>query len=253
MSEQSNSSASAAFPITLPAKTTKKNAKEVKEEVKGEEVKGEEVKGEENKKLSMLLTFCGAGVEHEVYIIPVPSKSGVATRGWRYDGQGGLPYKTNFDEQSTLFADLRLVSRIVTPTTISVFYKGMSHVWMLHPVLTQLKVEQDLLHTLSGHDCSDKDCEPDAHDMTRPQFTDFVLDKIYAIITDSMEKDSQRLYKEERIKDKECPVLLEPLRVNQTIYLSCGHYISREAWTKQQGTRCPLCRQDGHGRGFEYL
>jgi hypothetical protein len=46
---------------------------------------------------------------------------------------------------------------------------------------------------------------------------------------------------------KECPVLLEPLEVNDIIILECNHMISKQAFTKMLDTerhpRCPICRR----------
>jgi len=54
--------------------------------------------------------------------------------------------------------------------------------------------------------------------------------------------EGKRLQYEKELEGKECPVLMEPLKINASMKLKCGHYLSRTAWHKQTGTLCPLCR-----------
>lgn len=52
---------------------------------------------------------------------------------------------------------------------------------------------------------------------------------------------------EEIIKDKECPVLLEPLKAGKACMLPCKHLLSQEAFAKIKKTeghpKCPCCRE----------
>ena len=52
---------------------------------------------------------------------------------------------------------------------------------------------------------------------------------------------------EEIIKDKECPVMLEPLKAGKECMLPCKHLLSQEAFAKIKKTeghpKCPCCRE----------
>jgi hypothetical protein len=52
---------------------------------------------------------------------------------------------------------------------------------------------------------------------------------------------------EEIVKDKECPVLLEPLKAGKACMLPCNHFLSQEAFAnikKIEGhPKCPCCRE----------
>jgi hypothetical protein len=64
----------------------------------------------------------------------------------------------------------------------------------------------------------------------------------------SLYRVTKQLHKEEQIKDKECPVLQEPLKPSARKFNKCGHYISAEAFFKLQWDgsvkKCPLCRAE---------
>ena len=56
------------------------------------------------------------------------------------------------------------------------------------------------------------------------------------------------------IEGKECPVFLETkLTTKNAVVLKCDHCVSVEAWEKQTGATCPLCRQNHlHKRDVKY-
>jgi hypothetical protein len=62
-----------------------------------------------------------------------------------------------------------------------------------------------------------------------------------------IDKNRFRTEIEEIIKDKECPVLLEPLKAGKACMLPCKHLLSQEAFTKIKKTeghpKCPCCRE----------
>jgi len=81
------------------------------------------------------------------------------------------------------------------------------------------------------------------------QLHSFFTDEMLTRPIESLVTCSTRLALDEEIKDKECPVLHEPLTRSALKFKDCGHYISREAWFKMEfdktntgAKRCPLCR-----------
>jgi hypothetical protein len=39
--------------------------------------------------------------------------------------------------------------------------------------------------------------------------------------------------------------MMEPLVVGETVRLACKHLLSSVAWSRQTGTKCPVCRGEG--------
>ena len=63
------------------------------------------------------------------------------------------------------------------------------------------------------------------------------------VIRHIMKKEVENL-----IKDKECPVMLEPLEVGKVCMLPCKHLLSQEAFEKinkgEHHPKCPCCREE---------
>ena len=182
--------------------------------------------------------------QFEMTWTPIASKRTLKIEHERYDGQGCDSYKEVFvGSNDKMIADLLMCLRIYTPTSVSLRYKDIILSWNYEKVLPMLLKKEKFENKLNEHDCGDWDCDPDAHDVNDINFRSFVEDRILNILTgDSMMQDCRRLYYEEELKGKDCPVLLEPLRVGETIKLGCGHYLSRDGWMGCKGNTCPLCR-----------
>ena len=196
--------------------------------------------------------------ELELKFTPIPYKNGTRLSFHRYNGNGSEGY-TNDDMLDTeALAELRMCLILQAPTSVSFSYKSLTYFWKAHDVLTQISVKQKLFRKLNDHDCECDDCDPDRHDLNETDFYDHIINTVSVTISQPMKDDGKNLYLMKELEGKECPVLLEPLRVGYSIRLSCHHYMSREAWekTKSDGSikRCPLCRANGHEGGhWEYL
>lgn len=187
---------------------------------------------------------------------PLASQRSLKVQLERYDGTGGDSHKQVFTgTHDEMMADLIMCLRVYAPTTVCLAYKDLKMVWKYQETLALLLTQQKLERNLNNHDCDDCDCDPDGHDVTGIDYRSFVEDRISAILTGpGMFVDCKRLYTEELLKDKDCPILLEPLRVGETIKLGCGHYMSREGWMGCKGNTCPMCRANqAHLAHPEYL
>lgn len=186
---------------------------------------------------------------------PLAARRGFKIKLERYDGTGGDSYKQVFVENDAIMADLLICLRVYTPTTVCLSYKDLKMVWKYQETLALVLTKEKLERNLNKHDCEDCCCDPGDHDVTDVDYRSFVEDRISAIITGpAMHGDCNRLYTEELLKGRDCPILLEPLRVGESIKLGCGHYMSREGWMGCKGNTCPMCRANqAHLGGAEYL
>jgi hypothetical protein len=175
---------------------------------------------------------------------PIASKRFLKIQHERYDGQGCDSYKQVFvGSHDEMVADLQMCMRTYTPSSVSLFYKDIPLSWDYEKVIPMILKKEQFERKLNDHDCGDWDCDPDAHEVNDMDFRSFVENRIINILTgETMIQDCKRLYYEEELKGKDCPVLLEPLRVGETIKLGCGHYMSRDGWMGCKGNTCPLCR-----------
>jgi hypothetical protein len=187
---------------------------------------------------------------------PLPSKKGNSVRLTHYYGsEKSAPiYTKDFDVWEPVFDELRMCVMLQDPTTVMLSYKNLHMPWKCQDVLKRKIVEEALLRTMNKHACEESDCDG-LHEIDNEDFHNFIILKVQAVIHETMEYDSKYLWKEEALLDKECPVLLEPLRPNHTYRLPCSHFISTEAYDKLAYPRkCPLCRADvGMGPGTECI
>jgi len=182
---------------------------------------------------------------------PLPSKNGERVRFTR-NSLGHTPFVKEY-EDCKVNTEMRICLALQQPTQVGLYYKGHEFMWKQKQTLAQLKKEEADLREVNEHSCEEFDCDPDSHDMGEGDFWDFIQSKICHIMDYGMRYDSKRLRVAELLEGKECPVLLEPLKVDRSLLLNCGHMLSRTAWAKQQGINCPLCRACGHGDNFEHL
>jgi len=175
---------------------------------------------------------------------PVASQRSLKVQLERYDGTGCDSYKELFvGEHDKMVADLLMCIRTYAPQTVSLCYKDLKLCWKYFDTITLIAANEKLHRSLNHHDCDDYDCDPDAHDVGDQDYRSFVSDRIINILTgQTIVNDCKQLYYEEILKGKDCPILLEPLRIGETIKLGCGHYMSREGWMGCKGNTCPLCR-----------
>lgn len=190
----------------------------------------------------------------ELTFTPLPSKNGQSILLTRYNGNGLDQYTKDFTTWEPIFDELKMCLRLQRPSSVSLGYKGLTYHWKCQETLQRLLVEQRLLRTMNNHDCEINDCDPDSHDVDNGDFWNFIIDKAQAIIHETMEYDGKYLWKVELLRDKECPVLLEPLRPGATHRLPCSHFISTEAFYKLVCPRkCPMCRADVSSSGTECI
>ena len=196
---------------------------------------------------NLSLKVCMVSDMHPVFTMtwtPIASKRFLKIQHERYDGQGCDSYKQVFvGSHDEMVADLQMCMRTYTPSSVSLFYKDIHLSWDYEKVIPMILKKEQFERKLNDHDCGDWDCDPDAHEVNDMDFRSFVENRIINILTgETMIQDCKRLYYEEELKGKDCPVLLEPLRVGETIKLGCGHYMSRDGWMGCKGNTCPLCR-----------
>jgi hypothetical protein len=197
------------------------------------------------KNLSLKVTMhCPGHPDLELTWTPVASQRGLRVQLERYDGTGCDSYKEMFvGEHDGMVSDLLMCIRTYAPQNVSLNYKDLKLSWDYLTTLALIVANDKLHRNMNLHDCGDYDCDPDAHDVSDQNYRSFVSDRIINILTGTtMVQDCRRLYYEEILKGKDCPVLLEPLRVGETIKLGCGHYLSRDGWMGCKGNTCPLCR-----------
>jgi len=208
--------------------------------------------------LTMTLILGGPTVEDRnltMTFTPLPSKKGCSVRLTHYFGseKSAPVYTKDFDTWEPVFDELRMCIVLQDPTSFMLSYKHLHMPWKCQDVLKRIAVQEGLLRKLNGHEC--EFCEPDDHDIGICHFHDFIIEKAKAVIHETMEYDSKYMWKEELLRDKECPVLMEPLRPGHTYKLPCSHFISMEAYDRLVCPRkCPMCRADaGMGVGTECL
>jgi hypothetical protein len=182
---------------------------------------------------------------------PLASKNGERLRFTRM-AVGHAPFVKEY-EDCKVNTEFRICCHLQAPTQVGLYYKGHEFMWKQKPTLTEIKTNEQLMREVNDHDCEMCECDPDSHDVSEDDFYSFIQHKICRILDDGMRYDSKRLRAEELVKDKECPVLLEPLKIGKSLILHCGHLLSTEAWRKQSGMNCPMCRAHGNGDNFEYL
>ena len=182
---------------------------------------------------------------------PLASKNGERVRFTR-SSLGNTPFVKEYDD-CKVNTEMRVCLALQQPTQVGLYYKGHQLMWKQKQTLIEIKKTEGEIREVNGHQCGDADCDDDCHDVSEEDFWDFIQQKVCHILDMSMSYDSKRLRVEELLEGKECPVLLEPLKVDKSLLLNCGHLISRTAWAKQTGINCPLCRACGHGSDFEHL
>jgi len=206
--------------------------------------------------LSLKVTLClPSHPDLELTWTPLAACRGFKIKLERYDGTGGDSYKQVFVENDAIMADLLMCLRVYAPTTVCLSYKDLKMVWKYQETLALVLTKEKLERNLNKHDCEDCCCDPGDHDVTGVDYRSFVEDRISAILTGPvMRVDCNHLYAEELLKGRDCPILLEPLRVGESIKLGCGHYMSREGWMGCKGNTCPVCRANQSGLGApDYL
>lgn len=184
----------------------------------------------------------------ELIYWPLPSKTGDRRRFRQYDNNGCDAYETELSGTAQVFTELRTALKLISPSSVSIHYKECSFYWKVMDVLKMLKVQQALTQDLNNHNCDEDggECGCDCY-FNQGSFNDFIIGKVSAITEESMEQDSKRLYSKEHLKDKECPVLMEPLKIGETFRLNCEHLISRSAFNRiANPKKCPLCRSEAH-------
>jgi len=240
------------FQGPAPAESIKVKSKTVEKAT----VKNEVVEAKEN--LTMTLILGGPTPEERsltMTFTPLPSKKGNSVRLTHcYGSEKSAPvYTKDFDTWEPVFDELRMCLTLQHPTFVMLHYKHLHIPWKCHEVLQRKVVEEGLLRTMNKHDCDDGGC--DGHDVDIGDFHNFIIDKAQAVIHETMEYDGKYLWKEQLLRDKECPVMMEPLRPGATYKLPCSHFISMEAYDRLVCPRkCPLCRAEvGNGSGTECL
>ena len=183
---------------------------------------------------------------------PLPSKNGERIRFSR-TGLAHAPFIKEYDD-CKINTEMKICLALQKPTEVFLTYKGHEFRWKQTLTLAQIRKDERDLLDVNDHDCEMCECDPDSHDVGVCDFWEFIQNKVYHILADGMKYDSQRLRAEELLKDKECPVLLEPLKPGKSVRLACDHFLSLEAWTKQNGINCPMCRAPGNAGGkIEHL
>lgn len=199
--------------------------------------------------LSLRLWLCSPVKEEtdlEMTITPLPSKDGMSVRIHHYNGDGCDGYTKDFEKGwEYLFDNLRMCLGLQRPSQVSLSYKGLSMKWDCQKTLDRLSVETKLDNKRNGHHCEESECDGDCDEVSNITFSNFILAKVTSIVHETMEYDSKRLHVESMLKDKECPVLMEPLRPGHAYRYRCGHYISKEAHDKLTSPKmCPMCRAE---------
>ena len=183
---------------------------------------------------------------------PLASKDGERLRFTRHS-LGNPPFVKEY-EDCKVNTEMKICLALQKPTQVGLYYKGHAFMWKQKETLIQIKKDERDLLDVNDHNCEDDECDPDSHTVGVCDFWEFIQNKVYHILADAMKFDSKLLRAEEMLKDKECPVLLEPLKPGKSLKLSCGHFLSLEAWTKQSGMNCPMCRAPGNAGGnIEHL
>jgi hypothetical protein len=206
--------------------------------------------------LSLHLNLCCPGQpDLKLRWIPLPCDRGIKVELHRDDGSGCDRYINVFNNTDELGADLRMCLRLYVPTTAALTYKGFHTLWKFQTILSMLAVQDGLMRSINKHDCAEHDCDPDEHDTQDHEFRAFIEERIMCMLTNSiMEVDCHYLYKRAQLEGKECPIMMEPLVVGETIKLgACGHYLSREGWFGCKGNCCPLCRANQAHSSPAYL
>ena len=109
---------------------------------------------------------------------------------------------------------------------------------LLKQYMDRVKTEK----TLNGLE-DDEDCNTYNYDNDAP-YVEFMRnqDRLF----NQIEASVNLLRKEALIKDKECPVTHEPLKMSCMRFSKCEHFISREAYDRLVCTNkmkaCPICR-----------
>jgi hypothetical protein len=102
----------------------------------------------------------------------------------------------------------------------------------------------------NGIDSSDED----TYEFTRDGVVQWFVNQYIILHAVKLERGSMLLAKRAKIKDKECPVLMTPLVLGETVELrKCGHMLSKQAFVKMMTegrvsatVKCPLCREEHH-------
>ena len=235
------------FQGPAPAESIKVKSKTVEKATVRNEVVKEHLKETLTLRL-MMFSPISTEPDLELTFTPLPSKNGQSILLTRYNGNGCDQYTKDFNTWEPIFDELKMCLRLQRPSSVSLGYKGLTYHWKCQETLQRLLVEQRLLREMNKHDCEMYDCEPEAHDVENGDFWNFIIDKAQAVIHETMEYDSKYLWKEELLRDKECPVMMEPLRPGNTYKFGCSHFISKEAYDGLVFPRkCPMCRADLSG------
>lgn len=138
------------------------------------------------------------------------------------------------------------------PTCVRIKHRGVTRVMPLYNTLKMLQWQRSINKKLyESADEDDKHDDEDDYDseerntvVTEYSYYNEVRVAIGRLIDLGFMKECSNLYSAELLAGQECPVLLQPLEVGKTVQLKCNHLLSLEAWQKQKGTCCPLCRAD---------
>jgi len=137
------------------------------------------------------------------------------------------------------------------PISVRIKHRGVARIMPLYSTLRMLqykrKMHKKLHETVDEEDKGDEDdfdIEARNTNVSEYDYYDEVRIAIARLIDPYFKKACLMLYSAELLAGKECPVLLQPLEVGKTVQLKCNHLLSLEAWRKQKGTCCPLCRAD---------
>jgi len=185
-----------------------------------------------------------------------------ATIALSYTGTNGSIYKIDrsIKDRHELMDYLDVLYRW-TPDRITIEHQDIRVMHCIEGVLRQVQERRKIINSInSGENCpecgdEDGSCDCDDTDpSTRMDYSDFI-DEIKGQITaltcrPAFLKECKVLFASPLIKDKDCPVLMEPLTLGNASVMPCKHVISQTALyrltAKQEGGKhyyeCPMCR-----------
>ena len=147
------------------------------------------------------------------------------------------------------------------PEEVMIEHQSIRTKYSLEAVLQREQAKRKLMNKINTgencHECGDAEgecCCDDPEESTRMDYSDFI-DEMKGQITaltgrHGFMKECKALFAAPLIKDRDCPVLMEPLKSGASSLLPCKHILSTKALyqLRPKGERgelhleCPLCR-----------
>jgi hypothetical protein len=178
-----------------------------------------------------------------------------------YTGTNGTIY--SLDSSTKDLHELRDYLDVLyrwVPEEIIIEHQSIRVKHSLEAVLRREQAHRRIVNNINSPEncpeCKDVDncgCH-DEDEVTHMDYSDFIddmKDQISALTgRPAFLKECKKLFAAPLIKDKDCPVLMEPLKSGNTSIMPCKHAISQTALyrltAKKEGDRhhyeCPLCR-----------